>query len=248
MLFGPTLDRYASAHYFYPLAGRLLPWLGALTALAFAIGLPWSLWLAPVDYQQGDSVRIMYVHVPSAWLSMLAYVVMAVASGVYLVWRIKLADALAEACVPVGASFTALALITGSIWGRPMWGTWWEWGDARLMSELVLLFLYLGVLALRSAIDEPARAGRAAAVLTVVGVVNIPIIHYSVELWNTLHQPASVVRAGGPSIHPDLLWPLLVMALAFTLFFAVVVLLRMRGTILERERRARWLLAAEAQA
>lgn len=244
-MFGPTLDRLAAPKFFYPFAGRLLPWLGTLAAALLLIGAGWGLALAPADYQQGDSYRIMFIHVPAAWLSMLTYMVMAGGAFVFLVWRIKLADMLAKCCAPLGAAFTALTLVTGSLWGKPMWGTWWAW-DARLTSELVLLFLYLGLIALRGAIDEPQRAGRATALLALVGVVNIPIIHFSVEWWNTLHQPASLTRMDGPAIHPAMLTPLLLMIAGFTVYFAAVLLQRLRCEILERERDARWLVELDA--
>ena len=244
-MFGPTLDRLAAPKFFYPLAGRLLPWLGVLAAVLLVIGAGWGLAVAPADYQQGDSYRIMFIHVPAAWLSMLTYMVLASGAFVFLVWRIKLADMLAKCCAPLGAAFTFLTLVTGSLWGKPMWGTWWAW-DARLTSELVLLFLYLGLIALRGAIDEPQRAGRATALLALVGVVNIPIIHFSVEWWNTLHQPASLTRMDGPAIHPAMLTPLLLMITGFTVYFAAALLQRMRCEILERERDARWLLELDA--
>jgi heme exporter protein C len=244
-MFGPTLDRLAAPKFFYPFAGRLLPWLGVLAAVLLVIGAGWGLAVAPADYQQGDSYRIMFIHVPAAWLSMLTYMVMAAGAFVFLVWRIKLADMLAKCCAPLGAAFTFLTLVTGSLWGKPMWGTWWVW-DARLTSELVLLFLYLGLIALRGAIDEPQRAGRATALLALVGVVNIPIIHFSVEWWNTLHQPASLTRMDGPAIHPAMLTPLLLMIAGFTVYFAAVLLQRMRCEILERERDARWLVELDS--
>ncbi len=244
-MFGPTLDRLAAPKFFYPFAGRLLPWLGWLAAGLLLLGAGWGLGVAPADYQQGDSYRIMFIHVPAAWLSMLTYMVMAGGAFVFLVWRIKLADILAKCCAPLGAAFTALTLVTGSLWGKPMWGTWWAW-DARLTSELVLLFLYLGLIALRGAIDEPQRAGRATALLALVGVVNIPIIHFSVEWWNTLHQPASLTRMAGPAIHPAMLTPLLLMIAGFTVYFAAVLLQRMRCEILEREQQARWLTELDA--
>ena len=244
-MFGPTLDRLAAPKFFYPFAGRLLPWLGWLAAGLLLLGAGWGLAVAPADYQQGDSYRIMFIHVPAAWLSMLTYMVMAGGAFVFLVWRIKLADMLAKTCAPLGAAFTALTLVTGSLWGKPMWGTWWAW-DARLTSELVLLFLYLGLIALRGAIDEPQRAGRATALLALVGVVNIPIIHFSVEWWNTLHQPASLTRMAGPAIHPAMLTPLLLMIAGFTVYFLAVLLQRLRCEILEREQQARWLTELDA--
>ena len=182
----------------------------------------------------------MFIHVPSAWMSMFIYAMMAGAAGIGLVWKIKLADTFASACAPIGASFTFLALLTGSLWGKPMWGTWWAW-DARLTSELILLFLYIGFMALQSAIDDPRRAARAGAVLALIGVINLPVIHYSVEWWNTLHQPASVARIDGPRIHISILVPLLVMAAAFKFYFFTVILIRMRATILKTEHNSQWL-------
>jgi heme exporter protein C len=231
--------KYAAPKNFYALAGTLVPWLAVLTAVLMLTGLYRGLFVAPPDYQQGDTVRIMFIHVPSAWMSMFVYVLMAGAGAVALVWQVKLAEILAAACAPIGASFTFLALATGAIWGKPMWGTWWAW-DARLTSELVLLFLYFGVMALQASIDDPRRAARAAAVLALVGVVNIPIIHFSVEWWNTLHQPASVTKLGKPSIHIDILIPLLIMFAAFKSYFATMVLVRMRNGILDRERETQW--------
>ena len=235
--------KYASPKNFYPLAGQLIPWLAGATAVFLLIGLYLGLFVAPPDYQQGESYRIMFVHVPSAWMSLFVYVLMAGSAGVGLVWNIKLADMLASACAPIGASFTLLALVSGSLWGKPMWGAWWVW-DARLTSELILLFLYLGFMALQASIDDPRRQARASAVLALVGVINIPIIHFSVQWWNTLHQAASVSKIGAPSIHPSMLTPLLLMALAFQLYFFTVVLLRMRNTILLRERHAAWVKEA----
>ena len=241
--------RLGSPPHFYRIAGRLIPWLGASCALLMLWGLWGGLVQAPPDYQQGDSFRIIYLHVPSAWMSMFIYVVMAVTGGIGLIWRMKLADVMAAAAAPVGASFTFLALATGSLWGKPMWGTWWVW-DARLTSELILLFLYLGIMGLQSAIPDRRNASRAAALLALVGVVNIPIIHFSVEWWNTLHQGATVSKFDKPSIHISMLIPLLVMAVAFKLFFATVVLMRARCELLERERNSAWvreLLNVEAR-
>ncbi len=234
--------KYASPKNFYVLAGQLIPWLATATALLLAYGLYQGLFVAPPDYQQGESVRIIYIHVPSAWMSLFVYVNMAGAAGIGLVWNIKLAELLARASAPIGASFTLITLVTGSLWGKPMWGTWWAW-DARLTSELILLFLYLGFMALQAAIDDPKRAARAGALLALVGVVNIPVIHFSVQWWNTLHQPASISsisKIGAPSIHPSMLIPLLVMAVAFTLYYFTVALMRMRAEILEREKNSRW--------
>ena len=230
------MHRFANPNRFLRLAAAVLPWSAVATAALLAVGLYGALFASPPDYQQGEAVRIMYVHVPAAWMALFIYAVMAAASGAALVWRHPLADLVAQAAAPVGASFTFLALATGSLWGRPMWGAWWVW-DARLASVLVLFFLYLGHIALSRAFDDPTRGARAAAVLALVGFVNIPIIHFSVEWWNTLHQPASVFRLGGPTIDPAMLWPLLVMALGFTCYFVTVLLLRVRGEIAARKLR-----------
>ncbi|HZH28977.1 MAG TPA: heme ABC transporter permease [Azospirillaceae bacterium] len=232
-----VFNRFANPARFQRLADAVLPWLAGAAAVLLAVGLYLGLVASPPDYQQGDTVRIMYVHVPSAWLALFAYTSMAAASAVGLVWRHPLAEVYAKAAAPVGAAFTAVCLATGSLWGEPMWGTWWKW-DARMTSVLVLLFLYVGYIALVNAFDEPARGTRAGAILLIVGVVNIPIIKFSVEWWNTLHQPASVFRLDGPTIHASMLWPLGVMALAFTLFFAAVVLIRMKAELVERRIRA----------
>ncbi len=233
------LHRLGAPKRFYALAGSVGRWCGWGSLLVGAVGLYYALFASPPDYQQGESVRIMYIHVPSAWLSMLAYMVIAAASVVTLVWRIKVADLVAGASAQVGAWFTFLALITGSLWGKPMWGTWWIW-DARLTSELILLFLYLGYIGLRSAIEERETAARAAAVLALVGVINIPIIHYSVEWWNTLHQGATVTKFDKPSIDWRMLRPLLLMALAFTLFYVSAMLRIARTELLERECDSQW--------
>ena len=233
------MHKSASPKFFYSLAGQLIPWTAALTAVLLLAGIYLGLFVAPADYQQGESYRIMFIHVPAAWMSMFIYMLMAGAGAVALVWNIKLAEIFASSCAPIGASFTFLALATGSLWGKPMWGTWWAW-DARLTSELILFFLYIGYMALQASIDDPRRAARAAAILALVGVVNIPVIHFSVEWWNTLHQPASVSKIGAPSIHPSMIAPLLLMAFAFTFYFVAVALLRMRNEILERERHTGW--------
>ena len=233
-------QKYAAAKYFYPLAGKCLPWVASLTVITLCAGLYLGLFVAPPDYQQGETVRIMFVHVPAAWMSMFVYAMMAGAAAIGLVWKIKLTDTFISASAAIGASFTLLALLTGSLWGKPMWGAWWVW-DARLTSELILLFLYLGFMSLQSAIDDPRRASRAGAILLLVGVINLPVIHYSVEWWNTLHQPASVARVDGPRIHSSILTPLLVMAVAFKLFYINVVLIRMRAAILDNETNSRWL-------
>jgi len=233
-------QKYAAPKFFYPLAGKCLPWFSWLCIATLGAGLYLGLFVAPPDYQQGETVRIMFVHVPAAWMSMFIYAAMAGAAAISLVWKIKLTDTFVSAAAPIGASFTLLALLTGSLWGKPMWGTWWAW-DARLTSELILLFLYLGFMSLQSAIDDPRRAARAGAILVLVGVINLPVIHYSVEWWNTLHQPSSVARIDGPRIHSSILIPLLVMMGAFKLFFISVVLLRMRSSILDNEADSRWL-------
>ena len=217
---------------FLALSGRILPYLATAAVLSLVIGLYMS-FAAPEDYQQGITVRIMYLHVPFAWLSMLIYTLMALSAVGTLVWRHPLADVSLKAAAPIGAAFTALALITGSIWGKPMWGAWWVW-DGRLTSVFVLFLMYLGLIALTRALDDPSRSARAAAVVTLVGVINIPIIKFSVEWWNTLHQPASVVRLDGPTIHPSLLWPLLVSAVGFTLLYATLHLMAMRTEIWRR--------------
>ena len=232
--------KLASPPHAYRIAGRLAPCFGWPAFALIALGLYGGLVLAPADYQQGDAFRIVYVHAPSAWLSMFVYGTMAFAAAVGLIWRIKLAHAAAAASAPIGASFTVLALATGSIWGKPMWGTWWVW-DARLTSELLLLFLYAGVMALRGSIDDRDRADRASALLAIVGVVNLPIIHYSVNWWNTLHQASTLTKIGKPSMAGDMLWPLLTMLVGFTLYFGAVLLVRLRGEILLRERDASWL-------
>jgi len=228
---------------FITLVERVLPWLAAATVIAFAFGLR-ATWLAPDDYQQGATVKIMYIHVPNAWLSMFVWGVMSAAALGTLVWRHPLADVAAKCAIPLGAAFTFLALVTGSLWGRPMWGTYWVW-DARLTSVLVLFIMYLALMALWRTIDDPTRAGRAAAVLTLVGSINLPIIKYSVDWWYTLHQPASVFRLGGPTIDPSLLIPLLIMALAFTLLFITLHLAAMRNEILRRRVRSMLLMSAE---
>jgi heme exporter protein C len=231
------MQRFANPNRFMRLSARVVPWLAASTATLFAAGLYLSLIVSPPDYQQGESVRIMYVHVPSAWMALFCYVGMAVAAAVGLIWRHPLADLTAKATAPIGAAFTFLALVTGALWGKPMWGTWWVW-DARLTSMLVLFFLYLGYIALNNAFDDAARGTRSAAVLAIVGVVNVPIIKFSVDWWFTLHQPASVFRVGGPAIDPSMLWPLALMALAFTSYYFLVLALRVRSEIIAQKIRA----------
>ena len=222
---------------FLGLVDRVVPWLTAATLILLGVGLYLSFFVAPPDYQQGETVRIMFIHVPAAWLAMFGYMLIAVAALGTLIWRHPLADVAAKTAAPIGATFTFIALVTGSLWGKPMWGTYWVW-DARLTSVLVLFLLYLGLIALWQAIEEPGRAGRAAAILALVGAINMPIIKFSVDWWNTLHQPASIIRMGGPTIDPSMLWPLLVMAVAFTLLFVLLHLIAMRAEILRRRVRA----------
>jgi heme exporter protein C len=231
--------RLASPPFVYRTAARLTPWLMTIATIAIAYGLIDGLAFAPPDYQQGDAFRIIYVHVPAAWMSLFCYSAMAVAGGIGLIWRIKMAYAASAATAPIGASMTLLALVTGSLWGRPMWGTYWAW-DPRLTSELILLFLYVGVMSLRSAFDDPGRGDRAASLLAIVGVVNVPIIHYSVVWWNSLHQGATVAKIGKPSIAPSMLWPLLAMFVGFMCFYGAVLCMRLRGEVLNRERQSAW--------
>src|SRR5437868_9648127 len=241
-----TLTELANPTRFLSLATRILPWLAMATGILLTIGLYQSA-LAPDDYQQGATVKIMFIHVPNAWLSMFVWGVMSIASLGTLVWRHPLADVAAKAAAPIGASFTFLALLTGSLWGRPMWGTYWEW-DARLTSVLILFLMYLGLMALWRAVEDPSRAARAAAILTLVGAINIPIIKFSVDWWNTLHQGASVIRAGGPSMDRVFLVPLLVMAIAFAFLFVALHLAAMRNEILRRRVRSLQIMQASQQA
>lgn len=235
---------YANPKRFMEVSGTLLPWLTGASALLLLAGLYLGLFVAPPDYQQGDTVRIMFVHVPAAWTAMMVYALMALASAIGLINRHPLADVAAKTAAPLGALFTALALITGSLWGRPMWGAWWVW-DGRLTSFLILLFLYLGYIALWNAIEDETRAARAAAILALVGAVNLPIIEFSVEWWTTLHQGESIIRAGGPLIAAVFLWPLFLMALGYTTLFATLWTVRIRTEILLR--RARSLMLAGAR-
>ena len=228
----------ASPPHFYRLAAVFSPWLAVPGIALIAYGVYAGLFLAPMDYQQKDAFRIIYVHVPAAYLSIMAYMIMAVSGGIGLIWRIKLSHAVAAAAAPLGAAFTFLALATGSIWGRPMWGTWWEWGDPRLTSELILLFLYFGYMALRSAIDDTAKADKASAVLALVGVVNVVIVHFSVEWWSSLHQGQTVFKKG--TMDADMRIPLFAMLIGFTLLFGSLLLRRVRTEVLFRERRTRW--------
>ena len=230
--------KMGSPPWFYRFSGKALPWLWTLCIVLTTWGLYLGLFKAPPDYLQGESARIMYIHVPAAWMSMMIYVLMAAMGFAGLVWHVRIAEILAISSAPVGAFFTAIALISGSLWGRPTWGTYWVW-DARLTSELVLLFLYLGVIALHNAYDEPRKAARAAALLALVGVVNLPIIHYSVNWWNTLHQGSSF-SSSGSSIHPSMLWPLLIMAVAAKFYYAANLLSRARVRLMQQDQRKRW--------
>src|SRR5882724_1320425 len=241
----PLID-LANPSRFLTLSGRILPWLSAATLIAFAFGIAQVIG-APDDYQQGATAKIMYIHVPSAWLSMFIWGTMSIAALGTLVWRHPLADVAGKAAAPIGAALTLQCLITGSLWGRPMWGTYWVW-DGRLTSVLVLFLMYLGVLALWRTIDDPSRAARAAAILTLVGAINLPIIKFSVDWWSTLHQPASVLRLGGPTIHPSLLIPLLAMAFAFLLLFFTLHLGAMRNEIMRRRIRTLMMMQADAAA
>ena len=238
------MPNLANPTVFFDLTRRMLPWLAVATAALFVVGLTLA-FMAPPDYQQGESAKIMYLHVPAALMGSLVYGVMAVAALGTLVWRHPLSDAAQKAAPPLGAGFTFICLATGSLWGKPMWGTYWVW-DARLTSVLVLFLLYLGLIALWRAIEDPGRAARAAAILTLVGSVNLPIIKFSVDWWNTLHQPASLFRLGGPTIAGPLLWPLIVMMLAFALLFLTLHLMAIRNEILRRRiARVTMLAAAE---
>jgi heme exporter protein C len=236
----------ANPSRFLAFADRVLPWLAAATVLAFAFGIS-QLSGAPDDYQQGATVKIMFIHVPAAWLGIFAWVLMSIAALGTLVWRHPLADVAAKAAAPIGAAFTLMCLVTGSLWGRPMWGAYWVW-DARLTSVLVLFLMYLGVIALWRTIDDPTRGARVVAVLTLVGAINIPIIKFSVDWWNTLHQPASVLRLGGSTIHPTILVPLIAMIAAFTLLFLTLHLAAMRNEIVRRRVRTMLLLQADTAA
>jgi heme exporter protein C len=239
----PLID-LANPTRFLRIVNRVLPWLAAATFAAFVFGI-YQASLAPDDYQQGATVKIMFIHVPAALLGMLCWGLMSLAALGTLVWRHPLADVAAKTAAPIGAAFTLMCLVTGSLWGRPMWGTYWVW-DARLTSVLVLFLMYLGVIALWRTMDDPSRAARAAAVLTLVGAINIPIIKFSVNWWNTLHQDASIVRLDGPAIHPSILVPLLIMMLAFTLLFLTLHFAAMRNEIMRRRVRTLMMMQAEA--
>ncbi|WP_428771651.1 heme ABC transporter permease [Vibrio sp.] len=235
------LHPYAKPETTYQLCGKLLPWFALLALLLMVSGTVLGLAFAPADYQQGDSFRIIYIHVPAAIWSMGAYMSMAIAAFIGLVWQVRLSDMAAAAMAPIGAVFTFIALLTGAIWGKPMWGTWWVW-DARLTSELILLFLYLGVIALSRAFDDQKTAAKAAGILAIVGVVNLPIIHFSVEWWNTLHQGATITKFAKPSISSDMLWPLLLNIFGFAFFFGAVTMVRLRNEIISRESHRPWVV------
>jgi heme exporter protein C len=237
-----NLYYYASPSTFYPLAGRLIPWFAALAIILTVAGLYISFFVAPTDFQQGEGYRIIFIHVPAAWMSMFIYVVMAFWSAIGLAWNTRLSFVMARALAPTGAMFTFVALWTGAFWGKPMWGAWWVW-DARLTSELILFFLYVGVMALQAAIDDPRRSDRAGALLNLVGVINVPIIYFSVKWWNTLHQGSSVSLTRAPSMAHIMLWGMLIMALAAWMYTIAVALVRARSMILERERQTDWVRA-----
>lgn len=230
----------ASPRYFYQIAASIIPWFMLPAIVLMIFGTINGLFIAPPDYQQGDAYRIIYVHVPSAYISMFAYSLMAITSLIALIWRIKLAHAITVSAAPLGAWFTFLALITGSIWGKPMWGTWWEWGDPRLTSELLMLFLYLGYMALRSSIIDENKADQLSSILILVGAINIPIIHFSVEWWNSLHQTSTLLKIDGPAIATSMLIPLLSMIIGLSLYFGALLLIRTRAEVLLRNRRSKW--------
>jgi heme exporter protein C len=238
-----SLHRFANPGRFLRASGRVQPWLVGIALVVLAVGLPWAVVFSPPDWQQGETVRIMYLHVPMAWLAMGGYLGLAIGSAMALVWKHPLADLACRELSPVGATVTALCLATGSLWGKPMWGAWWVW-DARLTSVLVLFFLWLGHAALVRAFDDPERGARMGAILALIGVVNLPIVKFSVDWWNTLHQPASLTRVNAPALHVDILYPLLVCALGFSFAFAAVVLFRVRAAVMERRIRALQLAAA----
>lgn len=230
---------FSSPKNFYPFAGKVIPWFGWTAAILTLVGLYVGLIMAPTDYQQGDSYRIIFIHVPAAWMSMFIYLVMAMYSIIALVWNIKMSEMMATALAPTGAMFTFLALWTGALWGKPTWGAYWVW-DARLTSELILLFLYIGFISLQNAIDDPRRASRASGLLAIVGAINVPIIYFSVKWWNTLHQGASVSINKAPSMAAIMFAGMIIMAFAFWMYTIAVVLIRVRSIILERERQTAW--------
>ena len=233
------LFKYASPQIFFPIAGKMIPWFSAIAIILCVVGLYIGFFIAPTDQQQGDAYRIIFLHVPAAWMSMLVYMVMAFWAAIGLAFNTRLSSMMASALAPTGAMFTFLALWTGALWGKPTWGAWWVW-DARLTSELILLFLYIGFMALQASIDEPRRADRAGAVLALVGVINIPIIYFSVQWWNTLHQGSSINMKSAPTMAMIMLMGMLIMALAFWAYTIAVTLVRLRCIVLERERHADW--------
>jgi heme exporter protein C len=233
------IHQFGSPKYFYDISLHLSKWITIVCIVCFVGGLYGGLVLAPADYQQGDSFRIIYVHVPAAWMSLFIYIILAASGAISLIWHIKITDIIARVSAPIGASFTFLALSTGAIWGKPMWGTYWVW-DARLTSELILLFLYLGYIALQSAFDDKRIAARAGAILALIGIINIPIIHYSVEWWSTLHQGPTITKIDKPSIHLTMLIPLLLMVIAFKTFYIATVLIKIRSEILKYECNSSW--------
>ena len=237
-MLGP-LDKLGSPKIFYKFAEILLPYLSGIFVGLIILGLIGGLWYAPIDYQQGNSYRIIFIHVPAAWLSMLIYTLMVIFASMGLIWRFKMSHIFTQAAAPIGAIFTLITLITGSIWGKPTWGSFWVW-DARLTSELILLFLYLGYIALEDTIHNRKLAQKSGAILLIFGFVNIPIIHFSVEWWNTLHQPATILKLSAPSIHIKMLLPLLIMALAFKVFFTIIVLMRMQTLLIKTNQTASW--------
>ena len=239
-----SLIDLANPTRFMRFSAAVLPWLAVIAALLIVVGLYLAWFKAPADYQQGETIRIMFIHVPAAWLAMMFYSMMALSALGTLVWRHPLADVAQKAAAPIGACFALICLVTGSLWGKPMWGTYWVW-DARLTSMLVLLLIYLGLIALWRVLDDPSRAARAVAILTLVGFVNVPIIKFSVDWWNTLHQPASVLRMGGPTIHASMLWPLLILAVGFTLMALSLHMVAMRAEIMRRRVRTLTILEAE---
>mgnify|MGYP000029219004 FL=1 len=237
------MHRFANPTRFLRLAAAVLPFSAAVAALCLGAGLVWGLFFAPPDYQQGDTVRIMFIHVPAAMMAMGVYAGMAISSAIALIWRHAIADLIAKASAPIGATFCFICLLTGSLWGKPMWGTWWVW-DARLTSMLIMLFIYLGYMALWQAFDDQTKAARAAAILALVGAINLPVIKFSVEWWNTLHQPASLITMDGPKIHSSLLWPLLLMIVGFGAYYLTVLIFRVRAEV--HQRRTRMLRMAQA--
>lgn len=237
-----ALKKLAGTRSFYHLCGVLMPGCFILCLAFLTYGLLGGLFWSPADYQQGEGYRIIYVHVPCAFLSLLIYGVIGFYSAIYLIWRVKVADIIAFCLAPLGAFFTLSALVTGAIWGKPMWGAWWIW-DARLTSELILLFLYLGYIGLYNAIEQPKVAAKAGAILAIVGIINLPIIHYSVNWWSTLHQGSTLLKKGAPAIHPAMLYPLLSMILAFSFYTAAVACIRIRTEIVSREEQSRWVIA-----